>query len=82
MEETKLQYPLFLNAKAKIAWEKLNIQANDLLGLASEGADNYSNPIIDANGDYWFVVNPEVAELVDITKCVSYDSIILPQPKM
>jgi hypothetical protein len=46
-----------------------------LLGLPSEGAETYSTAIIDKNGKYYFIINPEIAQLVDLTKCVSYDQI-------
>lgn len=80
--EPQITYPLFFNAGSKSAWEELNQKANELLGLASDGADNYSNPIIDKDGNHFFVVNPEVAELIEIAECVEYDKIIFPSNKI
>lgn len=78
-QENITQYPTFLNVGTKAAWTALNKKANTLLGFPDdELASNYSNPIIDINSNYWFVVNPEVASLVDLTLCVDYDKIILP----
>ena len=79
MEETTQEYPVFYNAGSKAAWTSLNNQANELLGFSNEGADSYSNPIIDKYGKYWFIVNPEVSSLVDLTKCSTYDLIQFPE---
>lgn len=76
-------YPTFFLAGTKTAWTALNKKANTLLGFPdTDLALNYSNPIIDINSNYWFVVNPEVASLVDLTLCVDYDSIVLPENKI
>lgn len=78
MEENTQQYPTFFKAGTKANWTALNNQANTLLGFPEDGlAENYSNPIIDNNNKYWFVVNPEVSSLVDLTECVPYENIIL-----
>jgi hypothetical protein len=77
MEDITQQYPTFFKCSSKAAWTSLNNQANELLGFSNAGADNYSNPIIDANGKYWFVVNSDVSELVDLTKCLPYESITI-----
>ena len=74
MEETTYNFPLFFKT-TKSGFKTLNNQANQLLGLPNAGADNYANPIIDANGDYYFTVNSEVASLVDLDKCVGFDAI-------
>jgi hypothetical protein len=81
-QEPQITFPKFLNVGTKAAWTTLNKKANTLLGYACEGAQNYSNPIIAANGDYYFIVNPEIASLVELTKCVEYSEIVLPQPKL
>jgi len=71
-------YPTFLNVGTKTAWTSLNKKANTLLGYPDNDlAENYSNPIVDENNNYWFVVNPEVSSLVDLSKCVPFESIIL-----
>jgi hypothetical protein len=50
-----------------------------LLDFPNAGATDYCNPIVDINNVYYFIVNPEVSSLVDLTKCVPYDEIILPK---
>jgi hypothetical protein len=78
-QEPQIQYPLFFNCGTKASWTMLNKKANTLLGYPdTDLALTYSNPIIAANGDYYFIVNPEVSELVDLTKCVEYSEIVLP----
>lgn len=78
--EPQIQYPLFFKAGTKTAWTALNKKANQLLGYPdTDLALNYSTPIIDANGKYWFTVNSEVSELVDLTKCLTYQNIVLPE---
>ena len=68
------QYPLFFPCSQK-QWQELEDKANTLLGFPNEGADNYSTPTVDKNGQYYFCVNPEVASLVDVSKCVQYSDI-------
>lgn len=67
-------YPVFYPTTKK-GWTALNSQADALLGFASEGANTYSSPIIDKFGKYFFIVNPEVSELVQLDKCVEYSTI-------
>lgn len=69
-----VQYPLFFPCTPK-QWQELEDKANALLGFPNEGADNYSTPTIDKFGQYYFCVNPEVASLVDVSKCVQYSEI-------
>jgi len=81
--EPQISFPQFLNVGTKTAWTALNKKANTLLGYPdTDLALNYSNPIIDIDGKYWFVVNPEVASLVDLTLCVDYDKIVLQENKI
>ena len=81
--EPQIYFPTFLNVGTKTAWTALNKKANTLLGFPDdELASNYSNPIIDINSNYWFVVNPEVSSLVDLSLCVDYDKIVLPENKI
>ena len=68
------QYPTYYPC-TKTQWESLNTQANELLGFSNDLAHTYSSPIIDKFGGYYFLVNPEVSSLVDLTKCVEYDYI-------
>jgi hypothetical protein len=75
MEEIIQQYPTFFKAGTKAAWNTLNKAADKKLGYGNDVAETYSQPIIDSNGKYWFVVNDEVSDLVDLSLCVSYESI-------
>lgn len=77
--EPQIQYPLFFNAGSKANWEALNEQADAMLGYSNDGAETYSNPIIDKQGDYWFTVNEEVSKLVNLQDCVNYNEIELKQ---
>ena len=70
----QLQFPLFYPCTQK-QWQELEDKANTLLGFPNEGADNYSTPTVDKNGQYYFCVNPEVSSLVDLSKCVQYSEI-------
>ena len=70
----QLQFPQFLPCTEK-QWQELEDKANALLGFPNEGADNYSTPVIDKFGQYYFLVNPEVASLIDASKCVQYSEI-------
>jgi hypothetical protein len=78
IEPTQI-YPCYYPCKSESHFESLDTQACELLDFPNEGAKNYCNPIIDVNGVYYFIVNPEVSSLVDLTKCVPYDEIILPK---
>ena len=81
--EPQINWPQFLNVGTKAAWTALNKKANTLLGFPDdELAANYSNPIISASGDYYFIVQPETSSLVDLTLCVDYDKIVLPENKI
>ena len=76
-------YPTFYPCISKAAWTALNKKANTLLGFPDdELASNYSNPIISASGNYYFIVQPETSSLVDLTLCVDYDKIVLPENKI
>ncbi len=71
----QIQYPLFYKCSTQSEWAGLNNQANELLGFSNELAQSYSTPIIDKDGKHWFVVNPEVSELVDLNLCKPYETI-------
>ena len=73
--EPQIKYPLYYKCINQTEWQNLNNAANELLGFANDKAQNYSNPIIDINNKYWFVVNSEVVSLVDLTKCKEYAEI-------
>lgn len=73
-----MEFPVYYKTD-KQGFEELLNEANLQLGLPDgNGNDNYCNPIIDINGDYWFMVNLEVANLVDISKCFTAESINFP----
>jgi hypothetical protein len=79
MEEL-INFPLFFKTNQS-GFEALNNQANQLLGLPNAGADNYANPIIDTNGDYYFTVNSEIINLLtkeQLDFCVSHEEIEMP----
>jgi hypothetical protein len=78
IEPTQI-YPCFYPCKNKSEFESLDTQACELLDFPNAGASDYCNPIIDVNGVYWFTVNPEIASLVDLTKCVPYENIQIKQ---
>jgi hypothetical protein len=79
MEESQL-YPCFFACLNEAEFESLDTQACELLDFPNAGASDYCNPIIDKFKVYWFTVNPEVSSLVDLTKCVPYNEIVLPPP--
>jgi len=74
--EYPIIYPQFYKC-TPTKWKQLNDSADALLGYANEGALTYSTPIIDTNGCYYFIVNPEVKELVDLSKCILFEEIEL-----
>jgi hypothetical protein len=77
MEEQGQQYPVFFKVVTKSAWVTLNQKADNILGYGNLSANTYSKPIIDQLGKYYFIVNQEVSELVDLSLCVPYESIAL-----
>lgn len=62
----------------KTDFNKLLKQANTLLGYPNELAEAYCTPLIDINGDYYFVVEKEVLSLVDYSKCIPFEEIVFP----
>lgn len=76
------EYPLFYPCSSKTNWQGLEKQANTLLGLPNEDRETYSKPLIDIDGKYYFVIQPEVSELVDLSLCVPFDSIEFPPVKL
>ena len=72
-----------LQKTTKKGFEKLLVQANELLGLPDgNGNDNYCIPIIDVKGAYYFMVTSEVISLVDESKLVDYNTIDIPTIKI
>jgi hypothetical protein len=68
-------YPTYYPCTTTEEWMELNAKASDQLGYADENALTYSMPIIDKNGVHHFIVNIEVANLVDLEKCIEFDKI-------
>jgi hypothetical protein len=84
MEEITQTYPCFLLCKDKAEFESLDTQACELLDFPNAGATDYCNPIIDVNGVYYFIVNPEVTCLFteeQLDTCIPYEDIVLPTPE-
>ena len=74
-------FPIFYPCADEAEFQNLDTQACELLGYPDAGATDYANPIIDINGDYWFIVNPEIVSLFteeQLEMCVPYEDIILP----
>lgn len=79
--ENTTQYPIFYPCADEAEFQSLDTQACELLGYPDAGATDYANPIIDINGDYWLIVNPEIVSLFteeQLSMCVPYEDIILP----
>ena len=74
MEEQEIFLPKYLKC-TKTKFNSLLNQANTLLGFGNELAQNYCNPIIDKYGNYYFIVNQEVLELVDYSLCIPFEEI-------
>lgn len=74
MESNEIQYPLFY-ACTLTKFNELNKQANELLGFPEGGTDNYAKPLIDDTKQVYFIVNPEVSSLVDLSKCVRFNNL-------
>jgi hypothetical protein len=70
-------YPTYYPCTTPEEWKELNDQASKQLGYADENADTYSMPIIDKNKTHHFIVNQEVANLVDLEKCIEFEQIQL-----
>ena len=79
--ENTTQFPCFYPCADEAEFQSLDTQACELLGYPDAGATDYANPIIDINGDYWLIVNPEIVSLFteeQLAMCVPYEDIILP----
>lgn len=79
--ENTTQFPCFYPCADEAEFQSLDTQACELLGYPDAGATDYANPIIDINGDYWLIVNPEIVSLFteeQLSMCVPYEDIILP----
>jgi hypothetical protein len=74
MEEQEFLLPKYLKCTESEFYDLLK-QANELLKYSNELAENYCNPIIDINKDYYFIVNQEVVSLVDYNKCITFEEI-------
>jgi hypothetical protein len=80
MEEItlRIEYPLYYPCSSA-GWKGLEKSANLLLGYPNENKETYSTKMIDANGSIYFIVYPEVRELVDLDKCVKFEDIEWPK---
>ena len=78
MEKETINYPL-LYPCTLAGWSGLEKSANLLLGLPNADKETYSQQIKDANGNIYFIVNEEVSELVDLSKCVTFESVQFPK---
>lgn len=77
-------FPIFYPCADEAEFQSLDTQACELLGYPDAGATDYANAIIDINGDYWLIVNPEILSLFteeQLAMCVPYEDIILPTPE-
>lgn len=74
MESNEIQYPLFYPCTLT-KFNELNKQANELLGFPECGTENYAKPLVDDTKQVYFIVNSEVSNLVDLTKCVTFDKL-------
>ena len=70
MESSKATFPIWFKCDNKAHFETLNSQAAILINQ-----DYYQLPLVDKFGNYYFTVNSEVQSLVDLSKCVGFDSI-------
>ena len=83
--EPQIQYPRFLQCANQAAFEELEKQACDLLGLPNAGAQNYCNSIIDKYGKYYFTINTEVVSMFSeeqLSSAVEYGVIEFEQVKL
>lgn len=72
--ENEIFFPLYFKCTNKAQFDTLNNQSAAILGT-----EIYQQPLNDANGDFWFIVNSEVAELVDISECQNFERIVFNQ---
>lgn len=72
------EYPLFYKCLNQSEWVSLEEAANDLLRLPNENMETYARPILDKNGDIYFIVNEEVSSLVNLDECLKCSDITFP----
>ena len=78
MEEQIINYPL-LYPCTNAGWNGLEKSANLLLGFPNAENEAYSQKMVDANNKIYFIVNQEVSELVDVSKCVTFEEVEWPK---
>lgn len=66
----EIVFPLYFKCSSKANFDQLNSQAALLIN-----SDSYQQPLVDASGEYWLIVNSEVSSLVNLEACVSWDEI-------
>jgi hypothetical protein len=64
----EIVFPLYFKTD-KTGFDVLLGLANDKLGYPNQLALIYCEPIVIEN-DYYFLVNPEVSDLVDLNLCI------------
>lgn len=70
MNEETITFPLYIKTD-KVGFDNLLDLANKKLGYPNELAETYCEPKIIEN-DYYFTVNNEVVDLVDLNLCINH----------
>jgi hypothetical protein len=79
MEE--IIFPVYYPCINEADFLQLDLEACNLLAIPNTTATDYQQPLIDVYENYWFIVNVEVQSLVDLSKCVPFEDIVLPTPE-
>ena len=69
----EITFPVYFKCISKFHFEELNAEAAELIN-----SDSYQQPLIDASGVYYLIVNSEISSLVNLEVCASFDSIVFP----
>lgn len=79
-----VHFPYFIPCTEQ-EWNDWNKAATELMisKYGSGGGNNYSNPFNDAEGQRYFIVNPEVQQVVpeERRSGLQFDQITWPQPE-
>jgi hypothetical protein len=70
MEQELTERPQYYKCANEAEFNALNEAAAQVLGT-----DIYQQPLIDINGDFWFIVNVEIEHLVDFSLCKLFSEI-------
>lgn len=60
-------------------FDELNELAGKLLNIPNEETESYASKIYSESSSVYFIVNREVAELVDINKCITFEELKIKQ---